>query len=66
MKLLEQELTDTIERMKIKSGSSSTVFNQDDENKKLLIEENNQLRAKEKELKKELEKCHEAHFEKQR
>ena len=42
--------------MKIKSGSSSMVFNQDDLNKNLLIDENNSLRAKEKELKKELEK----------
>ena len=42
--------------MKVKSGTSSQVFNQDDVNKNLLIEENNQLRTKEKELKKELEK----------
>jgi hypothetical protein len=60
MKIIESELTETIEIMKIKSGSSSMVFNLDDENKNLLIEENNQLRAKEKELKKELEKYHDS------
>lgn len=49
--------------MKIKSGASSQIFNQDNENKNLLIEENNQLRVKEKELKKELEKYIESDYE---
>ena len=39
------------------------IFNQDDINKNLLIEENNQLRAKEKELKKELEKHIESEYD---
>jgi len=56
MKMIEEELTETIEQMKIKSGTSSMVFNINDDNKNLLIEENDSLRAKEKELKKELDK----------
>lgn len=58
MKSLEQELTETIENFKIKSGASSrTHLNHVGmEHQQLLIEENEQLRHKEKELKKELEK----------